>query len=266
MQEWLKDKKNLPIIATIGALVLLGSIALILFETGAIGGSAPPTAAPPPVVSQRPGASVPAGGLSPAGAPPPPIPGRPPGIPPAGVPPGPSRPGASAATAAGAPRAPVGPVNVTKGPDPFKVASYRPPKSLNVALANLFRVRNIAPPVYIQSYPSQNKLVSSVTQGGKQNDALLELTPQVSRNMRMSGVIFTDNAIKAVLETNGVSQQVQPGDSVEGGRVVSIQADGLVLRTSDNRLLRVPLSGAVTGSPAPSANPPPGGAAPDPGV
>jgi len=79
----------------------------------------------------------------------------------------------------------------------------------------------------------------------------------------MSGVIFTDNAIKAVLETNGVSQQVQPGDAVDGGRVISIQADGLVLRTSDNRLLRVPLSGASTGGAAPSGSPPPQNGATD---
>jgi hypothetical protein len=54
--------------------------------------------------------------------------------------------------------------------------------------------------------------------------------------------------VYAILETNGKAEAVQPGDTVEGGKVVSIAADGLTIKTDDDRLIHVPLSAVSTGS------------------
>ena len=258
MQEWLKDKKNLPIVAAVGALVLIGSIVLILFENGAFA----PHPAPTPVASSSGPGVTPPGVMPglPGGLPPQTMPaGGPPGTPPAGARPGqtPARPGQTP-VAAGA-KAPAALLNVAKGPDPFKVPGYHP-FHLSQASVNALRVRNSLPPVFIQQYTPKDQLITKARRG---NQSLLPvtLTPEVSSSMRMSGVITSDNSIKALLEANGVSTQVQPGDTVNGGKVLSIQADGLTLRTSDNRLVRVPLSSTPTGgnSPYGGGNSPYGG-------
>lgn len=242
MQEWLKDKKNLPIVSAIGAFVLIGAIVLILWEAGIL----PPKPAPTPIPAAN---------------------GIPPGIlprayPPAqqaayGGPPGTAAqgtvPGQAAALAAGA-KVPAPPLNVAKGPDPFKVPGYRPFR-LSQTVLDALRVRNTLPPVFIQQYTPKDALVTK-SKGGVQPIAT-QTAPEVSSTMRMSGVITSDTSIKALLESNGVSTQVQPGDTVDGGKVLSIQPDGLILRTSDSRLVRVPLSGTPTGG-----NSPYGGASP----
>ncbi len=233
MQEWLKDKKNLPIVAAIGALVLIGAVVLILFEMGIL----PPHSAPPPVAVLS---SAPPGVLPPGAPPPQMVPG---GMPPGALPPG-AAPGQPVASAAGA-KTPAPPLNAAKGPDPFKVPGYHPFR-VSQASVDALRVRNALPPVFIQQYTPKDQLVLKTKQGA-QAISPLATTPEVSSSMRMSGVITSDNSIKALLESNGVSTQVQPGDTVDGGKVLSIQADGLTLRTSDNRLVRVPLSGTPTG-------------------
>ncbi len=248
MQEWLKDKKNLPIVIALSVLVLIGALVLVLFETGVL----PPQPAPVAVAS-APGAPPnqgPPPGVMPPGAPG----GLPPGAPPPGLAPG--------QPAAGAPAAkpPAAPLNAAKGPDPFKVPGYRPFRVSQAALDSL-RVRYALPPVFIQQYTDKNALVSSSRRGGPPV-APLTAIPEVSSSMRMSGVITSDNSIKALLENNGVSTQVQPGDTVDGSKVISIQADGLTLRTSDNRLMRVPLSGTPTGGNSPYSGGPPGGGGP----
>ncbi len=252
MQEWLKDKKNLPIVGTVGAVVLIGAIVLMLFETGVL----PPQPAPVPVAASSTSAAPPLapGVVKPGGAPgsftPPPMPyasathgGIAPRTMPGTVPTQASAAGAAAA------KTPTPPLNAAKGPDPFKVPGYRP-FHVSTALLNALRVRNAVPAVYIQQYTSRDKLLPGLTRG-KRRQPLGSLIPEVSSSMRMSGVITSDNSIKALLESNGVSTQVQPGDTVDGGKVLSIQPDGLTLRTSDNRLVRVPLSGTPTAGNSP---------------
>lgn len=253
MQEWLKDKKNLPIVAAIGALVLIGAVVLILFETGIL----PPQPAPTPQGSSNTATALP--GALPSGAPQPPM--APGGVPPGGAPPS-AGPGQTASAAAGA-KTPAAPLNAAKGPDPFRVPGYHPFR-VSQAAVDALRVRNALPPVFIQQYQSKDQLLLR-TKGERQAINPLATTAEVSSSMRMSGVITSDNSIKALLENNGVSTQVQPGDMVDGGKVLSIQADGLTLRTSDNRLVRVPLSGTLTGGNSPYS----GGGSPgngDPGL
>lgn len=248
MQEWLKDKKNLPVVIGVGAFVLIGAIVLILFEAGVL----PPQPAPTPVAVASPNApGAPRLGAPPIAPPPqeqlvggaPRLAGRlgsvPPGALPAGAAPG---------QAAGA-KAAVAPLNAAKGPDPFKVPGYHPFQA-SAAAASALRVRNALPVVFIQTYTPKDKLLISPTGGGKLPPQITN-TPEVSTTMRMSGVITSDNSVKALLEDNGVTSQVQPGDTVDGGKVLSIQADGLTLRTGDNRLVRVPLSGTTTGGSSP---------------
>lgn len=239
MQEWLKDKKNLPIVAAVGALVLVGAIVLILFEMG--------------VLPPRPAATaIPAANGTPSRLTPSPLAasqtasaGRA-----FGTPLSPST--AARQTPGGVPlvgaKVPAPPLNAAKGPDPFKVPGYRPFRLTPFAL-NLLRVRNFLPAVSLQKYPPKDALVPPIK--GKRPEFLTQTTPDVSSTMRMSGVITSDTSIKALLESNGVSTQVQPGDTVDGGKVLSIQPDGLILRTADSRLVRVPLSGTPTGGNSP---------------
>ena len=243
MQEWLKDKKNLPIVVGLGVTVLVLAVVAMLFEMNIL----PPKPSAPDVASV-------------------PLSGQPPGTLPGDMPPAPGPPSNGAPPAvnpsAKTPAAPSAPQNVAKGPDPFRAPLAKP--QIDPALKEASRVRNTLPPVFIQQYTPPDQLAA---QGTSNKSPAIDLAPQVSTSMRMSGVVFTDNAIKAILETNGVSQQVQPGDLVDGGRVISIQADGLTLRTADNHLMRVPLSGATTGGTpnAPAGEPPTGAGAP-PGV
>lgn len=227
MQEWLKDKKNLPIVIAIGSLVFVGSIIAMLFEFGVLGHSTP---APVPVAS--------ASSSAPPAAPP--SPGVPPGAP--GGPPGaPSTPGAAPPNAtAKAPGTGTPPAQVGKTDDPFRVPGFPAPVT-SLTTAPVATLRTQVPFVYIARIAPRPVTLISPTQGQ---------TPftQVSATQRVSGVLFTDTGVHAVLETNGQSQQVQPGDPVDGGKVVSIQADGLTLRRDDGTLVRVPLSGTSTGA------------------
>jgi len=68
-------------------------------------------------------------------------------------------------------------------------------------------------------------------------------TPVVNDTLRrVSGILHSTDGVYAVLETNGVSQTVQPGDDVGGAKVIAIQDDGVTLKTTDNVTLHVPLA------------------------
>jgi hypothetical protein len=130
----------------------------------------------------------------------------------------------------------VPPTNILKGPDPFKIppAPYAP-KTAPVWVSS-------APPlpgVYIARYPTP------VTAGGEPVRPLtIDLAgKQTLSSARVSGIIQTDTGVQAILETNGQSQAVQPGDQVADGKVISIQSDGLTLRRPDGSVVVVPLNG-----------------------
>lgn len=250
MQEWLKDKKNLPIIAIISSVALIGALVLVLFENGTF---APRPVDTPVSISSGPGAPGASRRLLGSAAPPPGVVAPRLGVSSAGpgVPSGPpvgTAPGQTAAGVGGVP-APPAPLNAAKGPDPFKVPGYHPFR-VSQAAVDALRVRNSLPPISIQRYPPKDALVPPALKGGPAAQTF-SLTPEVSASMRMSGVITSADSVKALLESNGVSTQVQPGDTVDGGKVLSIQPDGLTLRTADNRLVRVPLSGTPTGGNSP---------------
>lgn len=59
---------------------------------------------------------------------------------------------------------------------------------------------------------------------------------------RVSGILHSSDGVYAVLETNGVSQTVQPGDDVGGAKVTAIDDNGVTLKTDSNVVLHVPLS------------------------
>ncbi len=233
--EWLKDKKNLPIVAALAVFVLLGAGGFIAFYLGAFSGS---TAPAPPQVATRPGppsGPVP-GGYSPSG--PGGYPGGPPlgSRPPSGLPAG--------RTVSGLVAVPKNPnlANPKIGPDPFgipnsaqKLAKLRR-DALPVKLPirdvigplNLFRLRPPTPP----APPLPTNQVSSATGG---------IDP--ANNYRLSGIINGPDGINAIIETGGQSQSVKPGDNLpDGTNVRNIQATSATLKTTTGSVFTLTLS------------------------
>ena len=254
--DWAKDKKNQPIVIGASAVVLIGAIVFLLFQFGVLGGSG--SAPPPPAIAG------PAGKLGPTA---PGIPGGPPGSggpipggpPPSNGPSGPGGPPAANAQTAAKPAVPTAPRKAANA-DPFLVPGALLPKP---TIAATPPISAVLPYVNIVRVLPK----SSTSPGGPPPIDPGTRPPEVSTTQRMSGVLFTDKGIVGLLETNGQTQQVYPGDTVNDGsaRVISIQSDGLILRRqSDNRLVRVPLSGVATGA---AATPVPGGPGnPNPGA
>jgi len=175
----------------------------------------------------------------------------PPGAPAApGMPVAPGMPGAPGmpAAAPGAPAAApqVGPdgkpivVATTKPdpatvPDPFKLPKVEQPKvNVRVGIPGIPAI----PSPMLSNWRPHVKVIDHT--GGA-----VAGTEASSAGRRMAGVLFGDG-VYAILETNGKTEAVQPGDTVEGGKVVSIEADGLTIKTDDDRTIHVPLSSTAT--------------------
>jgi preprotein translocase subunit YajC len=135
-------------------------------------------------------------------------------------------------------------VNVARGPDPFRLTwghilppprPGAPPKPVVVPLPSIPRPVLVSPDII-------NPQGRSVIQHPE--DQSLQSAANVPR--RMAGVLFSDG-IYAILETNGRSQTVKPGDTVDGGKVISIQSDSLTIKTDSNQVVKVPLSPVSTG-------------------
>jgi hypothetical protein len=283
--NWIKDKKNLPIVAGLAGLVIVIA-GVAIFMTMNANNQTQITAAPPPGASSYPGAPGRPGapGSPSPGAPAAPgayprSPGAPSGYPgaPSGYPGapssfggapgapgsgyGPAVPGSQAGAYLGAPGKPgtlgtpkapiVTAQTVSKGPDPFKVPYVKPipfkgraPKDPRLAAipdTKIFRVPSdggiVKPPVL----PRPIRVVSNV-------------------GRRMSGALTSDaNGVYAILETDGASQAVQPGDRIKGGKVISIQSDTITVLTDDNQTIKVPLSPISTGGPQGGTGGYPGG-------
>jgi len=229
--DWLKDKKNLPIVVGLAVFVLLAAGGLVAFETGLIGG--PPAPASGLVVPTAPRFA----GGSPPGSPPPDVPpltglggGRP------GITPTPG-----ARTASATPVVPAAPklINPAVGPDPFGIpggqkrlaqqvnASLNSPAGAVVPLRdrlpmyNLFTIHPPAPPPVVD--------VPGSDPG--------------AQNYHLTGIANSDGGILAVLETSGQSQTVKPGDSLpDGGKVLSIQTSSVTLRTPGGSTVSIPLT------------------------
>lgn len=240
--DWLKDKKNLPIVVGLAVFVLVVTGLLIAFETGLFS----PAPASTPIAS-GPGMGSPLG----PGSRPPIGPGSP------TMPPSMGRPlegtrgpismrnpqMASALT-----KTTVAPklVNPAKGPDPFSIPNGQKnyAKQVNAALVGSASgmpplLRDILPrnDLFTISPPSPPPVVV-----GPNSDP-------GSQNYKLTGVMNSDGSVLAILETNGQSQPVKPGDSLsDGGKVVSIQDTSITLRTPGGSTVSIPLS---TGAGAP---------------
>ena len=245
--DFLKDKKNLPIVIGIAVAVLVAAGGLIAFELGLFGGGAP---TPVPTQLAHRGGPTPGGPGGPDSAP---TPMAPPG-PPAGAPPpammarmmashGMTAPAANMAAAP----APAVVVDPTRGPDPFfipggtkRVASagsviggglkgMKTPLREILPPFNLFKVQAPEPP------PSPPLPVVGPTPGS---------APPA--NIRFDGVVSAADGIYAILEVNGQSQTVKPGDSLQdGSRVTSIQATSVTLRSATGVTSTIQMTGGA---------------------
>ena len=245
MQEWLKDKKNLPIVAALMVFVLLGAGGLIAFELGAFSqqASAPPS---PSVPAGIPGGPPVGAGSLPVGTGGPPL-GRPPL---GGRRPGGGRPGlptglphATPATTAAA-AGPVTPksdsVNPLIGPDPFKIPGgaqkyvqiqqkLAPPK---LALRNV-----IGPLDLFQIRPPTPPQTPQIAGGPGQTES------NPASNYRLSGLVNGPDGNNAILEVGGQSQSVKPGDTLaDGTSVQSIQSTSVTLKSPSGSVFILQLS------------------------
>jgi hypothetical protein len=135
-------------------------------------------------------------------------------------------------------------VNVATGPDPFNLPkTYWITKGRMPVVAKKERTLAI-PSLFIGSIPSLPSPTPGETGLGPKGPLTKPVRTASVGGRRMSGVVFADNGVYAVLDTAGNSQMVQPGDRVNGGRVISIQSDGLTIRTDDSRDVKIPLASA----------------------
>ncbi|MGO8672105.1 MAG: hypothetical protein ACLQVD_12150 [Capsulimonadaceae bacterium] len=129
---------------------------------------------------------------------------------------------------------------IESGPDPFRLPNS-PPKPPRI---------HPQPVVPLPDIPDD--LVATwrdVAPPPPPPDTFKQVNANASDNgvHQMQGVLF-GNGVYAILATNGKAEAVQPGDTVEGGTVVSISADGLVLKRDDGSLVPIPLAGTTDNS------------------
>lgn len=242
--DWLKDKKNQPIIIAVAIVIILG-VAFCGWwffvrqpsspsESTDMQAQAPPPDAPPP--GSQPGAPANPGqpaAVGPPGAtvPAAPLPAGQPGAP-SGMPGQPSAAPASQVAS-------VNPMETWRA-DPFLPIGYKPPKQVRVV-----------PP--IRDFPFE-KLFQHKRKPTKERETA-EI-PQPSR--RMAGILLGDR-VYAIIETNGVTQVVQPGDYTTDRLAVvqRIEPDKVVLKTVDEKpryvTVRMAASPIVQSPMAPSA-------------
>jgi hypothetical protein len=230
IQAWIKDRKNLPIVAAGTLIIVVLAVLLSLRMTGMIGGGggqmSSDTGVPP--YGGQPGMPQP-GVPGPGG---PQSPGMP--IPQGGPPTGPI-PGApqQAAVPASAQLAPMLPYRK----DPFLPLAGVPTRSDKLAyILPMLRRPRIAPAPVIR-------------ETGGEVEVTEVLPPQPYR--RMAGVLW-NGRISAILETNGETDIVRPGKEITRGnsrvRVESIQQDCIILKTLDTRTpmtIKVNMAGSV---------------------
>lgn len=239
MQEWLKDKKNLPIVAALMVVMLLVAGGVIALETGAFDSH---SAAAPPVQAPQ---GIPGG--PPVGAGGPPNPGRPPtGASPIGGRPGlpPGLPqgrvlGTTAATAAVTPKSDI--VNPLVGPDPFKIpgGAQKAAKARLIAAGPKPQLRNVIGPLNLfqihPATPPAPPIDFSRTSSTQQSNP--------AANYRLSGLINGPDGNNAILEVSGQSQSVKPGDTLaDGTNVQSIQSTSVTLKSPGGSVFVLPLS------------------------
>jgi len=236
--DWLKDKKNLPIVVGLAVFVLVVTGLLIAFETGLFN----PAPALTPVAS-GPGMGPPlAPGSRPSIGPGMPSPGRP-------------LEGSRGPTsmrspqmASALPKTPMAPklVNPGIGPDPFSIPGGQKNYARQVNAALVGSASGM-PPLLRDILPRND--LFTISPPSPPPVVVLPNSDPGSQNYKLTGVLNSDGSVLAILETNGQSQTVKPGDSLsDGGKVVSIQDTSVTLRTPSGTTVSIPLS---TGAGAP---------------
>jgi hypothetical protein len=226
--NWLQDKKNQPFVITIAIVLLLGAGGLFAWQNGMF--TAPVPAASAPVAQ-----TVPTTPSVETPAPPPPAPPVKAAAPPTDK--AAAKPGA-AATAAAAGGDPTA-ILVGTGPDPFHLPGTPATSKL--------KDQPPPPPTPLPQIPDPllarwHDLPVSSGQVANVGHPVITTAMADTSGRRMSGVLF-GNGVYALLEANGKTEAVQPGDTVDGGTVVSIDATSLTLKTDNNKLVTVSLSG-----------------------
>ena len=236
--DWLKDKKNLPIVVVLAVIVFAAAGGLIALELGAFNGSgATPT---PSVGGIYPGGYPGAGSYPGASS----YPGGYPGAPTAGRPtraiaPGAMPVAAAIGLAASAPTVKPAVLNPMLGTDPFALPNaHKKLADLNGVKVAALPLRDTLPPLNLFTLRPPRPSVSSTFHLPSGDEQLLAST-------RVSGIVTAADGVFAVIEVNGVPQTVRPGDplnGVSGSKVASIQSSGVTLRTQDGGMITVPLS------------------------
>lgn len=207
--EWLKDPKNQPKVA-IGLSVF---IVVLLFCVYWFGIRQP---APPVATTDT---SVPAdAGTPPDGAPPG-------GTPPGAMPPDGGQPGAPPDPAAQQAAAPAPAASISNKPieawrdDPFMPIGYKPPKGQKY---------KATPPIPDFPFP--------VLPTGLRLDEE-KLVPELVQPVRRMAGILVNDRVYAIIETNGESEIVQPGDTLKDRLAVvqKIERDKVLLKTKDKK-------------------------------
>lgn len=206
--DWLKDKKNQPIVAAIAAIVIVG-VAALLYFTMFKGDSDSAESAPPQV--------DPAGmdgGMPPMPGGMPPMPGAMPQDGAQGMDQG-AAPAAAPAAKTGGDQATAAPIEVARK-DPFLPIGYKPPPK---------GVRKPIP--HITDFPFISLPHPRRDEDEKKNE---KEEPQPSR--RMAGLLL-NGRVYAIIETNGKTEVVQPGDTLDDrlAMVERIEQDKVVLKT-----------------------------------
>lgn len=207
--DWLKDKKNQPIVAGILAVVIVAAVVLVYMTQ--FRGSAPEMPATTGDMSADGMAPPDSSGMMPpdtSGAP-----GAMPGAPAGGTAPG--TPAAAPAAPAGVQMASATPMETWRG-DPFLPVGYKPPVKNKVKP----KPRIIDFPFY--KFPTPPKELPP------------ELVPEPQQPVRrMAGILLNDR-VYAIIESNGQSEIVQPGDVLKDrlAKVEKIEADKVILKTT----------------------------------
>jgi len=239
--DWLNDKKNQPII--IGAFVLILIVAgYVIWKTNF---SSPSSSSEPAASSTpSPGPMVPpAQGTTPG-----PVPGAQSAVAPTPAPP--VQPSRTAVRPGAAMMAAATPMETWRE-DPFLPVGYKPPTHVVVPV----------PPIYdlpIPDLPRYHKIVD----GGQKVEQVIQQPVRRMAGLLLSGRVY------AILETNGKTEVVQPGDTLNDrlAMVDRIERDKVILKTVDKvpRYITVRMAGASrVNVSTPTA--PPGGGAPSPG-
>lgn len=262
--DWLKDKKNQPIVIgiAVGLIVVIG-VCVWFFALRPSGGAATPGGTTPPTANagSEPSAPPANGGTS-AGAPAAgsaPAPGgaaAPVATPPAAgttAPAGASAPaGGAAPTGAAAPAAASGTKTASVVPmetwrsDPFQPIGYKAVK------------KGPQPKPHIVDFPFE-RLPVKVT-WDKNGRSRAKLKPEIQQPARRMAGILLNERVYAILESGGVSQVVKPGDYTTDrlATVERIESDRVILKTVDAkpRYIVVKMAGSPTAEAANSMQTP----------